>query len=51
MMHLFSILPALGCGAMMIGGGSGIRRLSARMSLTRLSWIGRRGERGDDEVR
>jgi len=51
MMHLLSILSALGCGAMMLGGGFGFRRLVGRTPLTRLSWIGRRAGRSGDELR
>jgi hypothetical protein len=40
MMHLISILPALGCVAMMLGGGFALR-LVRRTPLARVSWIAR----------
>jgi hypothetical protein len=46
MMHLISILPALGCVAMMFGGGFAVR-LIRRTPAARLPWLARRasGER------
>lgn len=46
MMHLISILPALGCVAMMLGGGFAVRFIR-RIPRARLRWLARRasGER------
>jgi hypothetical protein len=41
MMHLISILPALGCVAMMLGGGFAVRLLR-RTPLARLPLIARK---------
>jgi hypothetical protein len=44
MLHLSSILPALGCVAMMLGGGF-MLRLARRTPLARLPWLARRASR------
>jgi hypothetical protein len=45
MMHAISILPALGCLLLMVGGGF-VLRLARRVPLARMAWLGRR-TRGD----
>lgn len=47
MMHLITILPALGCGAMMLGSGFALRLLR-RTPLQRLPLITRKPPRMGD---